>query len=184
MQIYIFWGLMKLMVQRISSFFFFFTIWTNPGVPQKFLNNPTGLPSSNQNHLILVAGLEVVVVRVLIIFLLSFLCKTRRCGDLGFVVSLEDLMQRQNNNNSFIHNPIAGIVAKTKQRFTTFSYFCGQNGLSKFGTDLAWGTMVLLNCFTAFSSSICQSVHHIYICNSHHMLAININGKTEYNIPF
>ena len=72
------------------------------------------------------AGLEVAAVSELIIFLLSFLWRTRRCGDLGFVVSLEDL----GNNLSYTINcgwwPQKRM--KHRQDITTFLTFVGRKG--------------------------------------------------------
>uniref|UniRef100_A0A0A9AN40 Uncharacterized protein n=1 Tax=Arundo donax TaxID=35708 RepID=A0A0A9AN40_ARUDO len=42
----------------------------------------------------------------------------------------------------------------TRQISVVFAHFCGRNGLSNFGRGRACGTMVLLSCFSAFSSSI------------------------------
>lgn len=91
-----------------------------------------------------------------IILRLSFLCRTRRFGDFAFVVSfghLHIMMQHQSINIEVMKMKWVLI-----QSFIHLPYFWGQNGCSKRGTGLAWGTSVRLSCFNAFSSSTCKTL--------------------------
>lgn len=67
------------------------------------------------------------------------------------------------------------IMRSTSRRWTHtlddtvlifFTHLCGRNGLSNFGRGRAWGTMDLLSCFRAFSSSIFRYRWHQSISKS------------------
>ena len=85
---------------------------------------------------------------------LSSLRMTCNFGDLGFVVSLVDLLLTRINHSCCRRTKIRKAININNVQF--FTHFCGRNGLSNFGRGLAWGTIVLLICFNAFSSSICR----------------------------
>ena len=69
------------------------------------------------------------------------------------------------------------------QSLNVFTHLCGRNGLSNFGRGRACGTMDLLICFTAFSSSIFRhwlpSVHQ-----QKQVRRMNQPGEQERCVPF
>ena len=100
---------------------------------------------------------------------------TRSCGDFGRVTCFVDLWKKQQFMRLSIH---CGW-----QSLNVFTHLCGRNGLSNFGRGRACGTMDLLICFTAFSSSIFRhwlpSVHQ-----QKQVRRMNQPGEQERCVPF
>ena len=69
------------------------------------------------------------------------------------------------------------------QSLNVFTHLCGRNGLSNFGRGRACGTMDLLSCFSAFSSSIFR--HRLPLVDQQKQIRrMNQPGKQERCVPF